>query len=247
MNKFGNLRKNSNIHIVGKDKKMEKKIKFSDNPGFAKKVYGIVIAVLCITAIVIGIVAANNRGDGETPVEPPITGDNGNDEQPENPENPGEEPEEPKKLSFISPVVGSVVKNHDMSTPVFSATLEEWRIHSGIDISTPEGADVFAAEDGEVTKVYNDALLGYSVEITHSDEIKTVYSNLDPNSDVAVKVGDTVECGDVIGTIGDSSVSELAEEAHLHLEFIVGGKKANPLEYISKEAQESSLGIKVEE
>ena len=228
---------------------MEKKIKFSDNPKFAKTLYGVVIAVLCITAIVIGIVAANNRGTEEPPEEPPVTDGNqdgsGNGNGGE--ENPGNTDKEPAKLSFISPVVGKVVKEHSLSVPVFSTTLEEWKIHTGIDISTPEGASVFAAEAGEVSKVYNDPLLGYTVEITHTGDIKTVYSNLDPQSATIVNVGDTVESGQVIGTVGDSSISELAEEAHLHLDFVVSGNKVNPLDYISEEAKEASLGIKTEE
>ncbi len=227
---------------------MEKKIKFSDNPKFAKTLYGVVIAVLCITAIVIGIVAANNRGTDEPPEEPPITDGNQNgNENGGNEQTPGGTDKEPAKLSFISPVVGTVVKEHSLSVPVFSTTLEEWRIHTGIDISTPEGASVFAAEAGEVSKVYNNPLLGYTVEITHSDDIKTVYSNLDPKSATAVKVGDKVTSGQAIGTVGDSSISELAEEPHLHLDFIVNGNKVNPLDYISEEAKEASLGIKTEE
>lgn len=228
---------------------MEKKIKFSDNPNFAKTLYGVVIAVLCITAIIIGIVAANNRND-ETPPDDTTVNDgnqDGNEDGTNEGENPGSTDKEQAKLSFISPVVGRVVKEHSLTVPVFSTTLEEWRIHTGIDISTAEGASVFAAETGEVTNVYNDPLLGYTVEITHSDDIKTLYSNLDPKSTTAVKVGDTVNSGEVIGTVGDSSISELAEEPHLHLNFIVGGNKVNPLDYISEEAKEVSLGIKSED
>ena len=50
---------------------MEKKIKFSDNPTVAKTVYGAIIALLCITAIIIGIVAANNRKKDNAPTEQP--------------------------------------------------------------------------------------------------------------------------------------------------------------------------------
>ena len=227
---------------------MEKKIKFSDNPKFAKTLYGVVIAVLCITAIVIGIVAANNRDVVETPDDPTIGGTNqdGGSDTGSGEQTPGDTDKEPQKLSFISPVVGTVVKEHNLSVPVFSTTLEEWRIHTGIDISTPEGASVFAAEAGEVTNIYNDPLLGYTVEITHSEDIKTLYSNLDPESSSGVRIGDTVASGDIIGIVGDSSISELAEEPHLHLSFIVDGNKVNPLDYISDEAKKVSLGMEIE-
>lgn len=231
---------------------MEKKVKFTDNPNFAKTVYGVIIAVLCITAIIIGIVAANQRQDDEIPSDPPVA-DGGNtdsptdgtDEQEKPPEGSGEV-EEPKKLSFIAPVSGKVVKNHSTTVPVFSETLEEWRIHTGVDISTAEGAPVFSAAEGKVTRIYNDPLLGASIEITHDDDYKTVYSNLLTGEEL-VKVGDTVESGARIGTVGDSSISELAEEPHLHFAIIEKGVSVDPLTIIFDAAKEASLGISAEE
>lgn len=227
---------------------MEKKIKFSENKNLGKTLYGILIAALCVTAIVIGIVASNNRGSDPVPQEPPVSDGNGENKNPDG-ENPpaDEKPEEkPEKLEFISPAAGRVEKMHDLTTPVFSQTLEEWRVHSGIDIMTEEGAEVFAAERGEITRVYTDSLLGHCIEISHGEDIKTVYANLNPKSELTVKVGDEVEKGQAIGTVGDSSISELAEEPHLHFEFIVGKDKVNPLDYISEEAKSASLGIEKE-
>ena len=225
---------------------MEKKIKFTDNPNFAKIVYGIIIAALCITAIVIGIIAAKSNADN-LPTDSPIvdSGDNGNNGQtPENPNNGNEEkpkPEEPKK--FISPVSGTVVRSHDLANPVFSTTLEEWRVHTGIDISVDENAPVFAVADGTVSKIYTDALLGNTVEISHSNGVTTVYSNLDAQMESAIKLGASITRGQKIGTVGDSSVSELADEPHLHFEVIENGKQSNPLNFISEDAKKASLGI----
>ena len=64
---------------------MEKKFKFSDNPTVAKAVYGAIIALLCITAVVIGIIAANNRKKSNTPdPNPPITDETPGDTSGEN-------------------------------------------------------------------------------------------------------------------------------------------------------------------
>ncbi len=224
---------------------MEKKIKFTDNPNFAKTVYGVVIAVLCITAIVIGIVAANQRQDDPLPDGDGTVNEGENGGQTngnENEGNGGTNNEEPKKLSFISPVSGKVITKHDLSVPVFSVTLEEWRVHSGIDVSCAEGASVFAAEDGVVSAVYNDPMLGATVEIKHEGDITTVYSNLVASEDY-VKVGDSVVRGGRIGTVGDTSVSELAEEPHLHFAVKKAGTAVDPLAVISEEAKEASLGI----
>ena len=223
---------------------MEKKFKFSDNPTLTRSIYGAVIAILCISAIIVGIVAANNRKKPTLPSEetPPITdrgeqGGTGEGSGNENP--PAEDKKEP--LSFISPVSGKVVTAHSTSIPVFSETLEEWRIHTGIDISCTEGADVFACEEGVVSAVWSDALLGQTVEITHEGGIKTLYSNLDATS--LPTVGVSVERGEKIGTVGYTSVSELADEAHLHFGVKLNDVSVNPLDYISEEAKRVSLGI----
>jgi murein DD-endopeptidase MepM/ murein hydrolase activator NlpD len=85
-------------------------------------------------------------------------------------------------------------------------------------------------------------MLGKTVEITHNETHKSLYSNLD-NLSVSLNVGDEVEAGAVIGKIGDSSVSELAEEPHLHFEMMVNGESVNPLDYITEESKSASLGI----
>ena len=234
---------------------MEKKLKFTDNPNFAKTVYGIIIAALCITAIIIGIVAANNQEPSDVLQEDPPASENqpsvnetpDNEKPPVNETPDNEKPapapqKKPEKKSFLSPVSGNVAKGHSLTVPVFSATLEAWRVHSGIDIGCNEGAEVFAAFDGTVSEVYNDPMLGCTVVIDHGHDVKRIYSNLKSDSTL-IKAGTKVSAGQIIGTVGDSSLSELAEEPHLHFEVSVNGIKTNPLDYISDESKSASLGI----
>ena len=145
-------------------------------------------------------------------------------------------------MTFVSPVVGEVTKGHSLEIPVFSSTLQEWRVHTGIDISANEGSEVFASADGTVSRVYSDPFLGKTVEITHSGGIVSTYSNL-AATDIAVKEGDTVKSGALIGLVGDTSLSELADEAHLHFSIKVNGVSVNPLDYISDDSKKASLGI----
>lgn len=230
---------------------MEKKIKFSDKSTVSKIVYLSVIAILCVSAIVIGIVASNNRKKTDGTETPPATDGSGDTTQGETPNPPvddgGKEEEKPPvnekpSLTFVAPTVGTVAKSHSATVPVFSNTLDEWRIHTGIDISTADGAEVFAAEAGEVTKVFRDPMLGMTVELTHSETHKSYYSNLNADT-VAVKVGDKVDEGALLGNVGDTSVSEMADEPHLHFELKVNGTSVNPLDYFSDESKEASLGI----
>jgi len=226
---------------------MEKKFKFSDKNAVSKIVYLTVIAILCVSAIVIGIVAANSRKKTEVPETPPVSdggdnvGENNENEKPSEDNKENEKPETPE-LTFVSPVVGTVIKSHSTTTPVFSNTLDEWRIHTGLDISAEDGASVCSAADGEVTRIYNDPMLGHTIEITHSSTHKSYYSNLAKDT-VTCKVGDKVSGGQVIGYIGDTTVSELADEPHVHFELKVSGASVNPLDYISDESKLASLGI----
>lgn len=225
---------------------MEKKFKFSDKNAVSKIVYLTVIAILCVSAIVIGIVAANSRKKTEIPENPPVSdgtqnnGTNNETEKPGTENNENEKPTTPE-LTFVSPAVGTVIKSHSTTTPVFSNTLDEWRIHTGLDISADEGAAVCSAADGEVTRIYNDPMLGNTVEITHSATHKSYYSNL--SKETVCKVGDKVSSGQTIGYIGDTTVSELADEPHVHFELKVSGSSVNPLDYISDASKLASLGI----
>lgn len=224
---------------------MEKKFKFSDKNAVSKIVYLTVIAILCVSAIVIGVVAANSRKKTEVPETPPITENEKPSEENKEPDNSNKEESENKPaaaLIFVSPVTGTVIKSHSATVPVFSNTLDEWRIHTGLDISAEEGVAVCSTASGEVTRIYNDPMLGQTVEITHSGTHKSYYSNLAKDT-VKCKVGDTVSGGQVIGYIGDTTISELADEPHLHFELKVSGASVNPLDYISDESKLASLGI----
>ena len=228
---------------------MEKKFKFSDKTKVSKIVYATVIAILCISAIVIGIVAANSRKQETIPPDDSGVVDGGNNgdanqgnQDGGNSNNGGEQPSPKPALSFVSPIVGTVIKSHSTTTPVFSETLDEWRIHVGLDISADEAAEVFAAEGGTVSAVYNDPMLGKTVEIDHGESHKTRYSNLSAES-VALSVGDSVEAGAKLGVIGESSISELCDEPHLHFEMLVNDKQVNPLDDITEESKLASLGI----
>ena len=189
---------------------MNKKFKFSSQPKRVKIIYTAVIGVLCVTAVVIGIVSAASKKT-TTPLDEPVvnipstddniadSGDTNGDTNGENQENQGDtnENNKPEKISFVSPIVGEVVKSHSIDTPVFSNTLNEWRVHTGIDISAAEGANVYCAADGVVSRVYNDPLFGKSVEITHEGGISSIYSNLS-TSDIGVTEGQTISSGSLL-------------------------------------------------
>lgn len=223
---------------------MDKKIKFSDRPTKEKIIYAVVVGILCVSAIIVGIVSVANREEPLPEDNPPADGDVGDSGENQDGADKDEGKEEnkgPARVTYTAPVVGEVMKGHSTEVPVFSDTLGEWRIHTGIDVSAEEGAEVYAAADGTVSRVYRDHLLGNTVEITHADGAVSCYSNL--ANGVSVSEGDAVNAGALIGTVGDTSLTELADEPHLHFEIKVNGVSVNPLDYISEESKSASLGI----
>lgn len=225
---------------------MDKKIKFSDQPISAKITYSVVIAILTISAIVVAMVSSSSANKEPLPDDntPPVVNETPEESEKEE-ANGGESEipkEEPEAIAFTAPVSGSIMKSHSVETPVFSQTLGDWRVHTGIDIAAEIGADVKAVAGGKVTAVRNDHFMGKTVEVTHNGGIVSVYSNLS-NDGLTVKVGDTVSAGDKLGVVGDTSLTELADESHLHFEILVSGVSVNPLDYISDESKAADLGI----
>jgi murein DD-endopeptidase MepM/ murein hydrolase activator NlpD len=213
---------------------MEKKVKFSEQPMRVKIIYSVVVAILCITAIVIATVSVANKKEEKPNDANPPASDGGENEDGENEPAP-----EPEKVVYTMPVSGEIAKAHSLDTPVFSETLGDFRVHRGIDISCEEGTEVFSVAKGEVSAVYQDHFLGRTVEITHEGGVKSIYSNLS-NEKIAVSVGDSVAGGQLIGTVGDTSLTELADESHLHFEMRLNDASVDPLDYIPYEAKENA-------
>lgn len=84
--------------------------------------------------------------------------------------------------------------------------------NSGVLYSSKDEFDVLSSFDGTVTNVSKDDILGNYVEITHNQNLKTIYYSL---SDVQVKKDDVVISGDVIGKSGDNSLNGETENCLL--------------------------------
>lgn len=138
---------------------------------------------------------------------------------------------EAKPLSFSAPLQGNLMKGQSSSELMYSKTLEDWRLHNGIDIGAKIGSTVCAVADGVVADAKKDVLYGYTIVIDHGNNTKSIYCNL--TGTAMVQNGKSIEKGEPIGMVGDSAICETAEEAHLHFEMTVDGVCVNPLEYFS--------------
>lgn len=133
---------------------------------------------------------------------------------------------------FVIPVAGTVSKDFEIDIPVYSLTMNDYRAHTGVDIAAPIGCEVVSASGGTVCKVWNDPLMGKCVTIDHGDGIYTTYMNMAEDISPDIDVGVRVSMGQTIGAVGESSLIEIAEEPHLHLEMKVNGEYVDPLEYM---------------
>ncbi len=133
---------------------------------------------------------------------------------------------------FIMPVDGVIMREYAKESLLFSQTLDEWIIHSGIDIQADKTAVVKASAPGTVTAIKNDPRYGLTVVIEHSKGFKTVYSNL--LTAEYVSVGQTVESGQTLGTVGNTATFEILDEYHLHFEILENDENVDPNLYLNK-------------
>lgn len=143
------------------------------------------------------------------------------------------EPVKEKKVWYNMPLVGTVSADFSDSVLVFSPTMMDYRTHMGVDIAAAVGTPVKAVADGVVTNVYEDDMLGVTVEITHNDGKISRYCNLSPTlSSDCVKDAE-ISALTVIGAVGETAVSESAEASHLHLEILDDGTPLDPMSVIN--------------
>ncbi|MBQ9988564.1 MAG: M23 family metallopeptidase [Clostridia bacterium] len=133
------------------------------------------------------------------------------------------------KQKAIYPVKGKILRAFSPNDPVYFGTLNAWMVHRGVDIAAENGADVAAALDGTVTSVVNDPETGYTVIIEHEGKISTLYGNLSAPENI--RIGQTVRQGDVIGKVGRSAQSEIADESHVHFAYFVSGACKDPAQF----------------
>lgn len=146
---------------------------------------------------------------------------------------------ENKLPSFVLPVSGVLSKKHDSELQVYSSTMNDYRVHIGVDLVTEANAPVYAAADGTISKIWKDELMGYSMAIKHSGNSYTIYQNLSETLPDGIKEGTSVRSGQLIASVGESAMVEVAEEPHLHFEMTVADLAVDPLKYFSEKALES--------
>ena len=99
-------------------------------------------------------------------------------------------------------------------------------MHTGMDFRDEPGTPVAATAPGTVVQAGWGGEYGRQVEVRHAGGLVTRYAHLES---VAVKIGDTVKAGTIIGKLGDTGRST---GPHLHYEVLLDGVARNPQPFV---------------
>ena len=127
-------------------------------------------------------------------------------------------------LAWPVPGYTKITSNYGMRVHPITG---QYKLHTGVDISAPMGANFVAANDGIVTKAGYNSAYGNMVIIDHGGGISTLYAH---GSEILVTVGQTVKRNEAILKVGSTGYST---GPHAHFEVRINGVVTNPLEYIT--------------
>lgn len=99
----------------------------------------------------------------------------------------------------------------------------EEKVHFGLDLSSQEGAPIYAILPGFVEKAETSPSFGNIIVLDHGNNIKTVYAHC---RILDAKNGMQVNRGQKIAEMGNTGYYSTG--THLHIELIIDGQKYDP-------------------
>jgi murein DD-endopeptidase MepM/ murein hydrolase activator NlpD len=124
-----------------------------------------------------------------------------------------------QRSGFVAPVTGRISSSDGRRRhPILGYT----RMHAGIDYAAPRGTPIHAVTDGTVQFAGRHGGHGNYVKLSHGGGVGTGYGHM---SRIAVRVGQHVSRGQVIGYVGSTGLST---GPHLHYELFRNGHTVNP-------------------
>lgn len=131
------------------------------------------------------------------------------------------------------PSVGAAITQTVLQMPCGNCIITQYfnASHFALDIQTPGGGPIYAAEDGVVIRADRGWNGGYGnvIEIDHGNGLVTLYGH---NKELYVKEGERVTRGERISWMGNSGLVHGPTGIHVHFEVRVNGVKKNPLLYL---------------
>ena len=136
-------------------------------------------------------------------------------------------------MVIVQPLAGETAAAFSVDQLTYDATLGDWRTHDGLDIKAEAGTEVAAASAGIVLSAEEDPRMGATITIDHRNGYITTYASLQP--ELRVLKGDEIPAGTVLGTVGNTSLTEAGLGAHLHFSVTKDGEPVDPAEFLGLE------------
>lgn len=139
---------------------------------------------------------------------------------------------EEEELSFseeeqlLWPVVGNVLINYSMESPVYFATLKQYKYHPAIVIQAEAGQNITAAARGKVSKIEKTEELGNVITMELGNGYEIIYGQL---TNMQVKEGDMVEKGDYIADVAPATKYYSVEGDNVYFALKKDGAAVNPM------------------
>lgn len=145
----------------------------------------------------------------------------------------------PLYMPYLSPLKnGVVVSGFGVR---MHPVLQESRMHNGVDFRAKEGTEVYAAGSGLILEAgESGGNYGLMIDIHHDNSYVSRYAHL---SKLAVKAGEVVVAGQLIGYTGNTGLST---GPHLHYEVIQNKAKVDPMIYLPENVKVEEAGVSVD-
>ncbi|MBQ2923677.1 MAG: M23 family metallopeptidase [Tyzzerella sp.] len=127
------------------------------------------------------------------------------------------------------PVDGNVLIPFNMEQTVYFATLDQYKYNPAVIIAGDVGEEVWAATDGKVTSIREDAQTGTTVTVDLGDGFEAIYGQL---GEIHVKEGDRIDEGVLIGYLGEPTKYYSVEGCNLYFQLLKDGEAVDPLHYL---------------
>ncbi len=130
-----------------------------------------------------------------------------------------------RSVPSIWPLAGWLSSTYGRRPDPFDGSAD---FHQGLDIVADRGTPVHATANGTIDSAGYSGNYGNQVLVDHGFGIGTRFGHL---SKVAVRAGQAVRRGDIIGYVGATG---RATSAHLHYEILLNGQPINPLRLLAR-------------
>ena len=160
------------------------------------------------------------------------------------PEAEAEEPEPPapqtQTTSFtpfdvqdelLWPVYGDIAMGFSMDALIYDPTLVQYRTNDNLRITADKGTQVQASAAGQVLAIGRNVLRGAYVKIDHGNGWIATYGQLADSK--LVSVGEVVQAGQLIGTVGEPSIFGTMHGPHVNMRLTLDDVPVNPYELLA--------------